>query len=247
MKKHFTLLSIFVSLLSFQISFSQIEDSSFDPAAESVRLAPTPTSPEAQAFTKYGNTPVNMYTGTPNIQIPIYTHKGRELDLPIRLTYDASGIKVEQLATNVGLGWNLNVGGRISRITNGMPDDFILTSHTYGPYKSFWDSEVNSKILGYNDASTNPYFNSKDSVIDYLYFLKKSNENEYDIQPDYFSFSALGQSDMFVIDVSSKTPEALDNPRIKVSITKAYGGANTPITKWVVTMDDGTIYTFEEA
>ena len=246
MKKHFTLFGILISFLSFQISFSQIEDSSFDPAAESVRLAPTPTSPEAQAFTKYGNTPVNMYTGTPNIQIPIYTHKGRELDLPISLTYDASGIKVEQLATNVGLGWNLNVGGRISRITNGMPDDFSVTSHTYGAYKSFWDSEVNSKILTYDDASTNPYFNSKSEAINYLYFLKKSNDNEYDIQPDYYSFSALGQSDMFVIDVTSKTPEALNNPRIKVSITKAIGGANTPITKWVVTMDDGTIYTFEE-
>ncbi len=238
---------LLIFLMAFQISFGQIVDDSFDPAAESVRLAPTPTSPEAQAFTKYGNTPVNMYTGTPNIQIPIYTHKGRELDLPISLTYDASGIKVEQIATNVGLGWNLNVGGRVTRLTNGMPDDFSLTSHTYGPYKSFWDNEVKTGITDYADLSPSPTFDEQQDVIDYLYFLKKCNDNEYDAQPDYFSFNALGNSDMIVIDVTSKTPTTLDNHRIKVSITKAAGGANTPITKWVVTTDDGTIYTFEEA
>ncbi|MEN8193824.1 MAG: hypothetical protein ABFS12_13460 [Bacteroidota bacterium] len=245
-KQHFTLSSIIVFVFIFQISFGQISDNSFDPAAESVRLAPTPTSPEAQAFTKYGNMPVNMYTGTPNIQIPIYTHKGRELDLPISLTYDASGIKVEQLATNVGLGWNLNVGGRVTRITNGMPDDFSLTSHTYGPYKSFWDTEVKNGITAYDDLSTNPTFGSYQNVVDYLYFLKKANDNEYDIQPDYFSFNALGNKDMIVIDVSTKIPKTLNNPRIEVSLTKPVAGANTPITKWTVTMDDGTIYTFEE-
>lgn len=232
--------------IAFQMSYGQIYDSSFNYAAESMRLTPVPNSPEAQAFTKYGDTPVNMYTGTPNIQIPIYTHKGREFDLPISLTYDASGIKVEQLATQVGLGWNLNVGGRISRIVNGMPDDFHNTSYTSGPYQSLWDSTVNSGILAYDDISSSPSFDSYDDLIAYMYFLKKADDNEYDIQPDFFSFSALGNSDMFTIDVNSKTPKSLDSPRLKATITKAYGGANTPITKWVVTMDDGTIYTFEE-
>ena len=184
--KHLTITHYFFALffIVFQITSAQIVDDSFDPAAESVRLAPTPTSPEAQAFTKYGNTPVNMYTGTPNVQIPIYTHKGRELDLPISLTYDASGIKVEQLATNVGLGWNLNVGGRVTRITNGMPDDFSLTSHTYGPYKTFWDTEVKNGITNYADLSPTPTFPTQQEVINYLNFLRKTNDNEYDTQPD---------------------------------------------------------------
>ncbi len=238
-------LLIFTATIS-SISFGQIYDDSFNLTAESIRLAPVPNSPEAQAFTKYGNTPVNLYTGSPNISIPIYTYKGREIDLPISLTYDASGIKVEQLANQVGLGWNLNVGGRISRIVNGMPDDFHLSSHTYGPYKSLWDTEVNSGIIAYDDISSNPSFNTQAELIDYMYFLKKTDEGEYDTQPDYFSFNALGNSDMFTIDVVSKTPKSLDNSRLKVSITKAFGGANTPITKWVVTTDDGTKYTFEE-
>ena len=105
--------------------YAQVEDDSFDPAAESTRLVSVPNSPESQAFQKYGNTPVDLYTGKPSVEVPIYIFKGRELDLPISLSYDGSAIKVEQKATNVGLGWNLNVGGRISRIVNGLPDDFF--------------------------------------------------------------------------------------------------------------------------
>ncbi|MDG2194274.1 MAG: hypothetical protein P8K77_05375 [Polaribacter sp.] len=233
-----------IMLMSCFVLQSQVYDNSFNPSAESIRMARTPNSPEAQAFTKYGNTPVNMYSGTPNLQIPIYTHKGRELDLPISLTYDASGVKVEQLATNVGLSWNLNVGGRISRIINGLPDDFY-PGYTTIPYKSLWDDDLNQLIKNYKDVSTSPLFDTQPLLLDYMVFLKKAKDNEYDIQPDYFSFNALGQSDTFVIDIESRTPKPLDNPRNKISIYKPINGANSPIQSWVVTADDGTIYTFE--
>ncbi|WP_336093728.1 MULTISPECIES: hypothetical protein [Leeuwenhoekiella] len=226
--------------------YAQVEDDSFDPAAESTRLVSVPNSPESQAFQKYGNTPVDLYTGKPSVEVPIYIFKGRELDLPISLSYDGSAIKVEQKATNVGLGWNLNVGGRISRIVNGLPDDFILNSHTYGPYKTFWDSEVRSKIASYKNLGYSPTFSSKQALIDYLRFLKKTNDNEYDTQSDYYSFNALGRNDMIVIDNSSLLPKTLNNPRIKVSLTKTFQEAKTPIEKWVITMDDGTKFTFEE-
>lgn len=234
---------IFIIIIT-QIGYTQITDESFNPEAEANRLAKTPNSPEAQAFTKYGNTPVNMYTGAPNIQIPIYTHKGRELDLPISLTYDASGIKVDQLATQVGLGWNLNVGGRISRIVNGFPDDFYSGAHTNIPYKSILNYEVKNDINSYKNTSSNPIFDNKNELLNYMRFLKRVNDNEYDTQPDYFSFNALGKNDTFVIDVQTGLPKPLNNPRLKVSFTHAYG-ASSPITKWTVKTDDGTIYIFE--
>ena len=86
-----------------------------------------PVTPEAEAFTKYGDVEVSMYSGIPQIAVPIHTYQGREMELGISLSYDASGIKVEDQASYVGLGWNLAVGGRITRITNGLPDDFITT------------------------------------------------------------------------------------------------------------------------
>ena len=82
-----------------------------------------PPSPTTQEFVKYGMIPVSHYTGVPNISIPIYNLKNGPLNLPISLSYHASGIKLEQEASWVGLGWSLNVGGVISRSIKGMPDE----------------------------------------------------------------------------------------------------------------------------
>jgi hypothetical protein len=51
--------------------------------------------------------------------------------LPIALKYHASGIKVGDVASSVGLGWALEAGGRISRSTVGRDDE--LEYLTTGP------------------------------------------------------------------------------------------------------------------
>jgi len=70
-------------------------------------------SPEAASFLKYGEYPVDLSTGVPNISIPLYTIEAKGLQVPITLNYHASGIKVNQEASWVGLGWNLNYGAQI--------------------------------------------------------------------------------------------------------------------------------------
>lgn len=79
-------------------------------------------SPQAYAFAQYAEMPVSLYTGTPSIEIPLYTIELNGFSFPITLSYHASGIKVSQEASWVGLGWNLNVGGGISRTVKGMDD-----------------------------------------------------------------------------------------------------------------------------
>ncbi|MCH2197123.1 hypothetical protein, partial [Kordia sp.] len=206
---------------------------------ELLRMTNVPNSPEAEAFTKYGEVPVDMYTGNPNIGVPIYEYKGKELALPIRLTYDASGVKVEQLATQSGLGWNLNVGGRISRIVNGFPDDF---NSAFPEYKTLWDDDIQQKMLSYIQENT--HFATEQEVEDYLYFLKYINNNKYDTQPDYFSLNVIGVNDYIVFDVETRQPKTLYNPRIKVEFTQNI--ASDAITSWVVTNEDGTKFYFEE-
>lgn len=44
-----------------------------------------PLSPNAGAITKYGEIPVNNYTGIPQISIPIYTIRSGELELCLLL------------------------------------------------------------------------------------------------------------------------------------------------------------------
>ncbi|UIR57752.1 hypothetical protein LZQ00_07990 [Sphingobacterium sp. SRCM116780] len=73
-----------------------------------------PPSPNAQTFIKYGNFPVSNYTGVPDISVPIYNISLKDITLPITLSYNSSGIRVEEEASRVGLGWVLNAGGLIT-------------------------------------------------------------------------------------------------------------------------------------
>ena len=78
-----------------------------------------PSQPEFNAFTPIGTSDmVNLSSGDFNYNIPIMDVGG----YPLNLAYD-SGITMDQEASWVGLGWNLNVG-HISRQVRGLPDDF---------------------------------------------------------------------------------------------------------------------------
>ena len=81
-----------------------------------------PPSPQAAAFARYGEYPVSLATGVPEIKIPLYEIKLGNYTLPISISYHASGIKVDDVASTVGLGWVLNAGGIVSRTVCGAPD-----------------------------------------------------------------------------------------------------------------------------
>ena len=74
-----------------------------------------PASPTAQNFMRYGEIPVDLSTGVPKIDIPIYTIGTKNIKLPVSISYHASGIKVSDVSSEVGIGWVLNAGGLVSR------------------------------------------------------------------------------------------------------------------------------------
>lgn len=78
-----------------------------------------PDQPEVQSFTPAGTDDmVDPFSGSFSYNIPIMDIDG----YPINLAYSA-GVGMEQEATWVGLGWNLNPGV-INRNMRGIPDDF---------------------------------------------------------------------------------------------------------------------------
>ncbi len=82
-------------------------------------LTSGPSQPEFNSFTPIGTSDmVNLASGNFNYNIPIMDVGG----YPINLAYD-SGVTMDQEASWVGLGWNLNVG-QINRQVRGIPDDF---------------------------------------------------------------------------------------------------------------------------
>lgn len=94
------------------------------------------------------------------------------MSVPIGLSYHAGGIKVEDNASSVGLGWSLRAGGTVSRTVRGLPDE---GSHGY----------LSGSVP--LDPTTSNFF------YDVL-------EGTADPQPDAFFFSFQGYSGKFVFD-----------------------------------------------
>jgi len=85
----------------------------------SYALTTGPSQPEVQSFEPVGTTEmVNMFSGDFNYNIPLLDVDG----YPVNISYH-SGINMEQEASWVGLGWNINPG-EINRTVRGLPDDF---------------------------------------------------------------------------------------------------------------------------
>lgn len=198
-----------------------------------------PPSPNAASLGKYGNIPVSAYTGVPNIDIPIYEIVSGDIRVPISISYHASGIKVAEEASRVGLGWALNAGGVISRSVMG-EDDFLYPSYYdtsipeipvgHGPIG--W-AQIGNKPRMYNDAI------SGESTI---YNLDLSNylttSSIYDFQPDQFSYNFNGHSGKFVL---KRNKDVLLSRQDKISIKFPDVDANS----WEVITADGFKYLFE--
>ena len=115
-------------------------------------------SPEVQALNRYGQIPVSYSTGAPQIDIPLYETDVRGFKFGISASYNASGIKVDDIASVVGLGWVLNAGGVISRTVNGLPDETAQ--------RGFLNRTITSAELG-NDYYLRYMYNTLDpSAID---------------------------------------------------------------------------------
>ncbi|TVZ52274.1 hypothetical protein [Dokdonia sp. Hel_I_53] len=226
----------------FVIAQGQVDDTGnnsyeYNYASELARIIEIPNSPEAAAFQKYGNVPVDLYRGMPNIDIPIYTIKGKEIDVPINLNYDPMNLKVEDIATGVGLGWNLNVGGRITRNTNGLPDDYI-TSDYKTPYN---DNATATKFYDYREKIfTQAGFNSDSDLFNYFKFLEDVGKNKIDLLPDTYSLNIPGLNSQIII--INNEVYSLDNPRLKIKVFRS----NHSISGWEV-INNGTKYTFNKA
>lgn len=116
-----------------------------------------PPSPTAAAFARYGDIPVDISTGVPDIEIPLYTVTSRTLSVPLVLSYHASGIKVNDISTPVGLGWVLKGMGVVSRTILDRADEETTRLGTLMGGKATYISKANydSALNTMTNYSTN--------------------------------------------------------------------------------------------
>jgi YD repeat-containing protein len=183
-----------------------------------------PPSPEVSALGKYVNTPISYSTGLPEISIPLYTVQTGNLSVPISLSYHASGLRVEEAATWVGLGWSLSFGGSVSRVVRGLPDDIGNGGFMYTAYNV--DTMLNN-------------FQTNSSIGVEMY--SACSNSTLDFEPDQFMFSILGYSGQFYYDQRLKQFVQTPHSRIKISYTTI---GSSEIGRFVLTLPDGTICHF---
>jgi YD repeat-containing protein len=72
----------------------------------------------------------NLFNGTANINIPIYEYSSDAGNLGVSLGYNTAGVKVDEKSSLIGLHWNLNAGGGITRVMKDMPDEINISNNT---------------------------------------------------------------------------------------------------------------------
>lgn len=184
MKKEILIFCLFIS----SIGLGQIANGSNNINYHPINIP----SPNAASLGTFGQIPVNLFNGLPNINIPLFESK----NVDIKLSYNPLLVKPDQHSGWVGLGWNLNVGGAITRIVNGGVDEVISPSsidkdhYSYYIYPNTLDREN-----WYNEASMEYYSEYTDQIgeisIPYPY-------------PDEFIFNFKGISGSFYYDHKGK-------------------------------------------
>lgn len=104
---------------------------------------PVVHSPQMNAFAKFTDFPISLYTGQAEVSVPIYDLVVGDISVPISLQYHTGGVKVEDIASWVGTNWNLNAGAKIIRDIRGLPD-FFDPAWYYEPM--YFDSPTLDKI-----------------------------------------------------------------------------------------------------
>ncbi|WP_339883493.1 hypothetical protein [Polaribacter vadi] len=114
--------------------------------------SPSVQSPDVSAFLKVTQIPVSNYTGRANISVPIYNIKVGNMNVPISITYNSSGVKVADMPSNVGSNWALNAGGMVTKIVQGI-DDFIVPSEIFPGSPEKTPAGWLSTFIGYTPSN----------------------------------------------------------------------------------------------
>ena len=161
------------AFLSATALYAQDANSVAEPQQQGVGFG----TPEAIVQVRDIQMPANYNNGTLDVQVPIYQFTYAGFTLPVGLSYNTSGIKVDDEPTIAGLGWRLNAGGSIVRVVRGTYPDGYGCAFCPGMVAAtdYWSqTDFDDKI-----------------------------EKWYDTEPDVYYFSTPTCSGMFVMDGTS--------------------------------------------
>ncbi|MBN2262980.1 MAG: RHS repeat protein [Prolixibacteraceae bacterium] len=194
------------------------------------------TPPDVASLKQFGDIPVSNYSGIPDISIPLYEIVNGDIKVPIVLKYHSGGIKVNQEAGWVGLGWHLQIGGCINENNTELGGDFgqecfpdpLQTSLVDYYVLSIGEAESLCKGQAYDKVSftKSVTFKGEPDIITYN-FLDHSGRFFYDRD---FNFRSVKQSNLLIE---------------RGDYFNLFNEANL-YDCWTIADDNGTIYFFDD-
>jgi hypothetical protein len=258
MKKILIIITLFVFFIGYTQNTQNEDFQNFQKA-----FPKTPIAPTTYSFIREGEVPVSDYTGTLNYSLNLYTIESGNIKIPLTLNYvGGNGIKVNEEASWVGLGWNLTLP-TISQVVNDVDDlsverKFIRPDYfNSSPYPSLLFQPlayaIGSESFNFDNSPNIPIANIQRnngvhiSLNEYGYYNGIAQRKEdilyypFDSEPDYFILNLFGESIKFISKLSSNNQlyfEILNRTSYKIEII---GNNNFKVTD-----DKGVKYYFED-
>ena len=220
---------------------------------------------------RYVDFPEPDFIGKNNISVPIYDINFGKLKIPIGLSYNTKGNKASDIATAVGLGWNLSAGGNLTAKVNDM-NDFTETYSFYsdGGFESEQTYAWHRQSKGYLSTDYPQALSDTQVSSSQLCFNNRvwgSDDRIIDVVPDFYYINAPGFNDKFYLtrlnDSQLKANFFRSNAKLNNNLnltikTTCAGFESDPFgnqgaatvfyqpDKFEITGDNGYVYTFND-
>jgi hypothetical protein len=181
-----------------------------------------PTTPQVASLSKASEIPVDISTGRLNYNIPIFEISEGNFNMPINLSYNYSGLQVDETPGYAGVGWTFNIGGSILHNIKSLNDE------EHPNDKTKIHNYIN-KIPPYHDENLPE---SKAMILDLYEKLSKGN---IDGRPDKYSINIGNINCSFYLD-KDNNPIFLKNEKYNLIVNSSGG--------YTLTDDKGINYLF---
>ena len=197
-----------ISVIAIPLFF-QSQDIPYQKASSLMMNMATPNVANIERF---GESPVNYYSGKTGFSVPIFTIKAGNITYPITLNYSAGGIQVNSMASDVGLGWS---------ITDTFVNRTIVGDADY---------ETLPNVYKTNSENCNTWENTTYTNVKWGYFYKILTVPTYhyttvvDYFPDIFKFNSPQGQTRFYFPTKDNVRD-LDKKNTQIQwnvITKKY-------------------------
>jgi len=198
---------------------------------------------------------VELQSGSAAFSIPLFRWQDDKsrLQTSVGLSYNSrSGLRVDEIASNIGQGWDLVGGGVITRTQVGEPDDQTVndgngTISDINKYPAgYLDNPVAASLGCPNQMGYYPIFGGANTV------YKQHNDIAADREQDHFNAQFNGRSLQFILDKNNPdSGRTLGSSRLRIWFHRDAAAAfnqhlRTTILAFYIRDENGLIYTFSQ-